>query len=318
MPRITFLPSLSLGFCLVVGGANLSPSVFAQQLEFIAAADGALDDEAVLERASKLNVDQLLELLAAYDRLGKKEMGGKIADEILKKDPANAQALRVKEGKPLLAGVEPAVTEADRFAARIEALRKSGRYREIISLVEERKREHNTGAFPFQEDLADAYQQSGNTAAARREYRELLAGGYPAIEKSGARNALADMEKADLFRDATDALKRKDPDAALEIAEGMIAKWPTDKDAVALKAVCISERGQHDEALAILEGMKAKHKGGKFPYDVDIAGVLLAAKRFDEAEGGSDWQLARSKYLAGRKCCAGGGSFHTTAIACRR
>jgi tetratricopeptide (TPR) repeat protein len=274
---------LALTLVLVVlAGAGLS----AQEADRVAASGVAfLDDEEVLRRASELDVDQLKELLGAYARLGKKDLCEVLADELLKKDPTNAAALRVKEGKPPFALLEAEAMAADRFSAEIDALRRSGRYGEMARALSARKRaQESGGAFRFQLDLADAYQQSGNREAAKREYRVLAGSGYPDAERAAARRALGEIAKTEKVAAAVAALKIGDIDTAMAIAEEMLAKSPKDGDALSLKAVALSETGQHDAGLAILEEMKARHRGNKFPFDPEIAGIHLSAKNFDQAE----------------------------------
>lgn len=258
----------------------------AQDADRVAASGVAfLDDEEVVRRASELDIDQLKELLDAYARLGKKDLCGVLADELLKKDPTNAAALRVKEGKPPFALLEAEAMAADRFSAQMDGLRRAGRFGEMARALSARKRaQDGGGAFRFQLDLADAYQQSGNREAAKREYRELARKNYPDAERAAARRALGEIAKTEKVEAAVAALKIGDIDTAMAIAEEMLQASPKDGDALSLKAVALSETGQHDAGLAILEEMKARHMGNKFPYDVEIAGIHMSAKHFDQAE----------------------------------
>ncbi len=246
-----------------------------------------LNDEEVLAKASEQPVDRLVELLAAYERLGKKQVSRQLADEILKKDPTNAQAMRVKEGKPLTGIEDPAVggapTEQDIFDAKLDGLRARGAYGQMASELAARKRSQGGGVFSYQEDLADAYLQSGNRSAAKSAYREMAGSGYPSSQRSLARKALAEIEEDELLEGATAALRDRDTERAMKLVEELLAKKPGDPDALVMKAIVLSEGGDPDAALAIMHDLKSKAKG-RFPYEVDLAGIHLAAKHYDEAE----------------------------------
>ena len=249
--------------------------------------DAQLSDEALLQKAAEQPIDRVLELMAAHERLGKKQMTRAFADIILKKDPTNAQALRVKEGKPMTA-IEPGEgssppTEADIFSDRITALTRRGAYSQIVRELTRRKK-GNRGVFLFQEDLANAYQKVGNTSAAKAAYRELAGNrGYPASQRASARRALGYIDKGEMFDTATAALRRKDTGAAMEIVEKMEKSYPNDNDVKSMKAIVLSESGDTGGALEVMSELQAKYNGRKFPYDVDLAGIHLAAKNYEEA-----------------------------------
>lgn len=273
------------------------PASAQAQITLTAAAEGQLNDAEVLEKAPTLSVDQLQELLGAYDRLGKKAMAGKIADEILKKDGANARALRVKEGKSLLSTI-PAdggsddggynaplvVSEADRFAARVDSLIKRRRYSELARVLAARKRSQGGGYFRYQEDLASAYSSTGNRSAARSAYKEIAnSSRYSSSLRATARKAIADIDKDNQIDAGFAAIAREDGPGAMKIADGLLAKYPRDADSLVLKAGAHSTLGQHDEGLAILENLRSRYSG-RFPYDGEVAGIHMAAGNFDEAE----------------------------------
>ncbi len=108
-----------------------------------------------------------------------------------------------------------------------------------------------SGAFPFQEDLADAYYESGKIGAAKSAYREMAsASGYSSTQRAAARSGLREIENMERLA----------------------------------KAHALSLAGSHVEALAIIEDLKKEYSGGVFPYEIDLGDVLFASGDLDGAE----------------------------------
>lgn len=238
--------ALSVGiFALLV----LAPRGLAQ------GAENVPDDQEIVDQAPSYSLEKLVELIGVYDRLGKRQVTEALAAEILKRDPQNAAALAVKEGRPVApesdseddAGGE---SQEDRLANQVEALQRQGRYRELISLLRDAKK-NQAGAFPFQEDLADAYYESGEIGAARAAYREIVnSSGYDSAARASARAGLLDIENMQRLA----------------------------------KAHELSEAGSHADAIAIVEAMKGEHTGGSFPFETDLGDLRFASGDLDGAE----------------------------------
>ena len=143
---------IPLWIALAVGGIAtlmVAPSSIAQGAEKLP------NDQEIVDQAPSYSLEKLVELIGVYDRLGKRQVTEALADEILKRDPMNASALAVKEGRSVVSENESEVetgveTAEDRLANQVEALQRQGRFRELASLLRDAKKNHS-GAFPFQE-----------------------------------------------------------------------------------------------------------------------------------------------------------------------
>ena len=232
---------------LVLGGLGFLAVSSAQ-----AQADLPSDQE-VVDQAPSYSLDKLVDLLGVYDRLGKRQVTQALADEILKRDPQNASARAVKAGKPVAGPIEPGGVETpeDRLSNQIDALIRRRQFSQLVSLLNKSKKDYRGKAFPFQDDLAYAYYESGNISAAKAAYREIANSSlYPNSKRSMARKSVKDIE---------------------------------DSQRIA-KAHELSIAGNHGDALAIIEDLKSSHKGGNFPYENDLGDIMFASGDLDAAE----------------------------------
>ena len=210
-------------------------------------------DQEIVTQAPSYSLDKLVELIGVYDRLGKRQVTKALADEILKRDPDNAAALAVKEGRPVAPRIDDGTyveTPEDRFARQVDRLLTQRRYRELVSTLNRAKKGYRGRAFPFQEDLAYTYHETGNLSAAKAAYREMASSKYSGAKRAIARKRLKEIE---------------------------------DMERIA-KAHELSIEGNHGEAIAIVEDMKKKHGGKNFPYEADLGDVLFASGDLDGAE----------------------------------
>ncbi len=250
----------------------------------------ATPDDDVLKKAATMSADELKETIGVYGRLGRKELLLPLAEELLKREPDNDLALAIKEGQDMDFGIDPTIgagLEEDRFDLRITRLKDSGRHGEIINLLSQlRSEKYANSTFPYQQDLAYAYLDAGNTAAALREFRILAAtSGAEADARSDASRMIDDIGRSAAISEADDLLKNKGPEAAMAKSESVLKSWPNHPDALALKARILTEQGKTDEATAILDSLRAKSKGQAiFPYESEVADVHLARKDYDAAE----------------------------------
>lgn len=248
----------------------------------------ATDDEEVIKRAASMSAAELKEVIGVYGRLNKAEVLKPLAEELLSREPDNELAKDILAGKPFDPGLEkdPGSILQDQFALKIESLKKQGRNSEIISsLTTLRESKYSTGVFPYQQDLAYAYYESGNYSAARREFSELAnSSGYPAEERADARKTITEMERTAAIKEGDDLLKAKDTEGALAKAESLLKRYPGHPDVLALQARALTEGGRPESAMEILESLRSKHKGsGIFPYESEVGGVYLALKDYDAA-----------------------------------
>ena len=80
-------------------------------------------------------------------------------------------------------------------------------------------------------------------------------------------------------------LEDKDSEGAMAKAESLLKRWPTNADVLALKARALTEGGRPEEAMDILEKLRAKQKSGSvFEYESEVGGAYLAMKDYDQAE----------------------------------
>ncbi len=247
-------------------------------------------DDEILKKAATMSADELKETIGVYGRLGKKDLLLPLAEELLKREPDNDLALAIKEGQDMDFGIDPTIgagLEEDRVDLRITKLKQSGQHGQIISLLTQlRSEKYANSTFPYQQDLAYAYLDSGNTSAALREFHVLAgtSGAEPAA-RSDASRMIDDIGRTSAIREADDLLKKKGTDAAMAKSEAVLKSWPNHPDALALKARVLTEQGKTDEATAILEDLRAKSKSkGIFPYESEVAGVHLVRRDYDAAE----------------------------------
>jgi hypothetical protein len=272
-------------FAVLVTALVLHSPLAAQE-----AAAPATSDEDILKKAPTMSADELKETIGVYGRLGKKELLLPLAEELLKREPDNDLALAIKEGQDMDFGIDPTIgagLEEDRVDLRITRLKESGQHGEIINLLQRlRSEKYANSTFPYQQDLAYAYLDSGNTSAALREFRNLAAtsGAEPEAREDASR-MIDEMGRSAAIEEADDLLKRKGTDAAMAKCEAILKSWPGHPDALALKARVLTEQGKTDEATALLDDLRSRSKNqGIFPYESETAGVHLARKDYDAAE----------------------------------
>ena len=247
------------------------------------------DDTKVIERAASMSAAELKEVIGIYGRLKKDDVLKPLAEELLRREPDNDTAKDIIAGKPFDPGLEATggSTVEDQFSIRLDGFKKSGRHSEIIrTLTSLRSSKYSTGKFPYQQDLAYAYFESGNWSAARREFKTLAdSSAYPQEERADARKTLTEMERTSAIAEGDALLKAKNSEAALAKAESLLKRYPGNSDVLALQARALTESGSPEQAMEILEKLRTKHKGsGVFEYESEVGGAYLALKDYDAAE----------------------------------
>ncbi len=253
----------------------------------------------VLRSASTLPVERLQELLVVYEKLDNTSMMDALARAILRRDPANVEALRARglvepeqETRPVgyledlarqvLAGKK--VEDTDSVAIQGNALTTDGRAESAVKLLETlRANQFADKAFTYLDDLAYAYSEAGRYDEAIAAYEKV------ATEAGQASDARAEAQKilpSLRVRKRIDGLRRQagsDMDKLVTLSAQAYREEPNDYDVIAFRIESLDRARRYDDAVAMLLAMKSKFSGAAWPYQPTLAYAYFGARRHEEA-----------------------------------
>ena len=154
-----------------------------------------------------------------------------------------------------------------------EDLKEQGDYERAISLLTRMKKKFRNSVFPFQDQLAYALADSGDSDAAREAFQEIATNrGYPSGQRKTAREEIQEIDVNTLLEKGYAALEgRVNWKRARQIEAILTNRYPSHPDAIGYHASILSLSGRCGEAVEILERLKSSRFAGKsFP----LAGIL--------------------------------------------
>lgn len=257
-------------------------------------------DSRVLHSMNAMPVEKLEELLLVYEKLDNTGMMDALVRTILKRDPKNAEALRIREdidpkevtrdagylealSKKVLGG--EVVEDTDGVGLHAGSLLEGGHADRGVALLEAlRKNQFKDKPFPFLDDLAFGYAETGRLDKADAAYKSVIADPtFSAESRSEAEKALASLGT----KRRIETIRRTNQGNPEEIAKAsakIAAEMPGDDDATAFRIEALSQAGHYDELISMLLAMRAKwHGQGTWPYLDDLAYAYYGSKRYDPA-----------------------------------
>lgn len=253
----------------------------------------------VIRHLDMLPTERLVELLVVYDKLNNDAMCSILARQILKRDPQNAEALRIsgtlnpdEEVRPagylesltriLLSG-NP-VHDTDGVAVQANTLVQDDRPDEAVKLLEALRRlNFPNQPFPYRQDLAEAYQDAGQYEKASTLYQDLIQDpSVAAVTKQEAHKSMAVLavqQKIATLR--AEALRA--PEAGLKSSARFLDSHPADPLVIAFRVECLNNAGQFNESIRFLEDLKDRQAEGPFAHLDLLAFTQYGAKNFSEA-----------------------------------
>ena len=254
----------------------------------------------VLRSMHAMPIEKLKELLQVYEKLDNKGMMDAIARQILKLDPKNEDALRVRdEVDPKDIVRDPAylsdltakvlkgevVEDTDAVGTIASGLLEDGHPDQAVSLLEALRRNQFKGkTFPFLDDLAYGYAEKGDLEKAEVAYKAVIAdpefSAESRDEAESALQALAVKKRIASIRQSSGS----NIEALAQASAKLYAERPDDEDVLAFRIEALDESRHYDEELALLEPMRAKwHGPGAWPYLPELAHAYQGMKKYDLA-----------------------------------
>ncbi len=253
----------------------------------------------VLRAASTLPVERLVELLSVYEKLDNTAMIDVLVRAILRRDPANADAIRARDGvgeeelrpvgyldelaKKVMAGQK--VDDPDSVSIQANALTTEGRADAGIALLEKlRANQFDDKTFLYGDDLGYAYSEAGRFDDAIRAYEKVATDSrYSPDTRSEAQKMLPALK----LKKRIAALRKEagDDDARLvEMAAKLRRELPNDYEVIVFHVEALDRARRYDDAIAMLLDLKRKHKGpGAWPWQPTLAFAFYGARRHNEA-----------------------------------
>ncbi len=253
----------------------------------------------VIRNLGVLPTERLAELLVVYEKLDNEAMCSLLVRQILKRDPKHPEALRVnaeldpdEEVRPvgylellsrdLLAGKK--VGDPDGIAVQANALLQDEQAAEAVQLLEALRRVNFPGQpFPYDEDLASAYQESGEYDKAAELYNSLLKNAATApATKLEAQKSLAVIG----VQKRIAAIREQavtNPEEGVRLSEKLLRDEPQEPLVIAFRVECLNNAGRHAESIAFLQKLKSRSKVEAFPHQEALAFAYYGAKDFKRA-----------------------------------
>lgn len=254
----------------------------------------------VLNSADKLPVERLQELLAVYERLNNTPMVDALVRAILRRDPKNAQALKARAdldpaeetravgylenlAQKVIAGQK--VEDIDSVGIHASNLLGEDRNEEALQLLQALKKNQFQGQFfPFLDDLALAFSETGHIDEAEEAYKTVAGDQrYPVEVRQEAQNQMPGLElkrQMQRIRDSAGA----NFDRLVDGAKGLMDRNPGNHDALAFYIECLDRSKRYAEAVDFLLALKTKvPPGAAWAWQPTLAYAYYGAKRFDDA-----------------------------------
>jgi tetratricopeptide (TPR) repeat protein len=254
----------------------------------------------VLQSVNKLPIERLQELLTVYEKLNNTAMMDALIRAILKRDPNNAVALRAKalvdptvETRPvgymenLAAKVMEGqrVDDVDSIGIHAGSLMEGEDYSQAKRvLVALRKNQFDGVFFPFLDDLAVCYAETGEFSKAEAAFKTVIDDQrYPVESREEATKQLPGLDLKRRMYQAKHGTGGN-MDRLVADAKKMLNERPNDMEVIAFYIECLDRARRYSEAIEYLEKLKTKAPPrSAWPWQPTLAFAYYGAKRFDEA-----------------------------------
>jgi tetratricopeptide (TPR) repeat protein len=254
----------------------------------------------VLRSLNSLPMERLQELLLVYDKLDNTAMLDALVRAILRRDPANEEALRVRASINPDAVTRPAgyleelakrvlsgqpVEDVDSVPLQAIALIGYSRAREAVQLLEALSKNQFQGkSYPFLDDLAYAYGEAGMYEQAEAAYNVILKDtAFPVDARQDAQRALPQLA----VKKRILAIKRSagaDMDKLIDGAEALHDELPNDYDVLTFRIEAYDIARRYDAAIVFLKSLRTKHTAkGPWPFLPTLAFAYYGNREFDES-----------------------------------
>jgi tetratricopeptide (TPR) repeat protein len=175
----------------------------------------------------------------------------------------------------------------DFIAAKAQYCQETGQQAKALQLLEGLRAAHDirNGPFPYLLELASAYEVGKQLDKAQEIYGQVAASTDALPEqRQAASQALFELRHNQMLNDGDQALAAGDVDRAVDLSAELVTLAPEDPVVRSFQANVLKAQGRHVEAARIYSSLKAQVQPGKrFDTQLDYAGSLTSARRFDEA-----------------------------------
>ncbi len=254
----------------------------------------------VLRSSASLPIDQLIQLLQVYEKLENVAMMDALVRAVLKRDPANAEALRIRDGLSPEQETRPAgyldglaqqvlkgekVEDTDSVALQANSLVVEGLALDAMVLLEKLQKQQFSGTwFPYLDDLAEAVTETGDLARAEKLYQEISTDTRFSLE---ARQEATQLLPSIALRRRIAALReaaRGTPVKLVASAKALLNEMPNQYEAIVFYIEALDKADMYEEAIDYLTVMKSKAGNPVgWPWEPTLAYAYYGARRFDDA-----------------------------------
>jgi tetratricopeptide (TPR) repeat protein len=254
----------------------------------------------VLRSMNSLPVERLVELLKVYEKLDNTAMMDALIRAILRRDPANKEAILARDivdpkeemrsagyleeiARKIMRGEK--VEDIDSVEIQANAMTADGRAAQAVQmLLKFRANQFAKERFPFLDDLAYALSESGSLDEAIATYEEVAADGNASItSREEAKKILPSLRLKKRIAGLR-AAAGGDGAAMVAASERLLKEMPGEYEAQVFHVEALDTARRYDDAVAYLLRMKGKSKDNKaWPWEPTLAYAYFGARRYDEA-----------------------------------
>lgn len=257
-------------------------------------------DLRVLHSIESLSTDRLAQMMLVYERLDNSAMLDVVVREVLRRDPKNKDALRIREGNSQEEVVRPAgyldeitrkvqagqpVNDPDSVPVAATSMVLSGRADEAVALLKKlRANQFKSGSFPYLDDLAYALSEAGHYEEAEATYRAVIADGKMSEESvTEARQMLPQI----VTKRRIDQLWKtsgRDAQKLLAASARLLAEEPDNEDVQTFRVEVLQATHHYAEAVDYLLKKKKNYTGdGPWSWAPELGFCYFGARQFDKA-----------------------------------
>jgi predicted Zn-dependent protease len=194
----------------------------------------------------------------------------------------------LQKAKDILKSLAPRWSESpDYIAASAQHSLETGNAIHAVTLLEKLRRSHpaDKGAYPYRMELANAYESTQQLDKAQAIYSEVAADTNALPEqRQNASQSLFQIRQTRMLTEGDSALAAGDVSRAAALSTELVGMTPEDETIRTFQASVLKAQGRHTEAARIFSSLKAQVQPGKrFDTQLDYAGSLASARRYDEA-----------------------------------
>lgn len=254
----------------------------------------------VLRSLDTMPLDRLVQIMQVYERMDNVAMLDAVVKTVLRRDPKNADALRIRDGgqldevvrapgyleelgKKVLAGQK--VDDADAVPALAMSRILDNHAADAVTLLQAlRKNQFQGTTFPYLDDLGYALAEAGRLDESVAAYQAVLADPKQSEEAKG--DARAVLPGIELKRSIASLQKSIGHDVARLLAESkkLLDAHPNDDEAISFRIDALNATGHSTDAVAMLLRMRREQGDVQpWPWLPELAFSYYGARDFDRA-----------------------------------